>query len=248
MTVKDALRRVHPRLVRPALRQAVVDEELTLHPCVMERTGHELEDARRRAKRELVALYAVAGLALLAGVSLRARVVETEPEAMRQQPAALPELVAIGDMQPEPLVGGDVLTVGDHTFVEVGPEASTLLAAPGETRMARLSHYWPPLGGPNCADFRGGQCMSDMASGLPWYVWVGRAAACPVELPFWTTITLPGGEIFVCLDRGSKIITTEAGELWIDLLLERAPVPHGAVVPVTVRRPYWLAADEEATR
>ena len=30
--------------------------------------------------------------------------------------------------------------------------------------VARLSHYWPPLGGPNCARFRNGQCLSLTAS------------------------------------------------------------------------------------
>jgi hypothetical protein len=76
-----------------------------------------------------------------------------------------------------------------------------------------------------------------MASGLPWEEWVGRAAACPAELPFGTTVELPGGETFTCLDRGGKVVTTAAGELWIDLLLESAPVPYGTVMPVTVRLP-----------
>lgn len=127
--------------------------------------------------------------------------------------------------------------MGAHTFVEAAPEASTLMIAGGEMRNAKISHYWPPLGGVNCADFRNGQCVSSMASGLPWWAWVGRAAACPAELPFWTTVTLPGGEIFVCLDRGSKVVTTAAGEIWLDLLLERAPVPYGATMPVTVQLP-----------
>ncbi len=111
-------------------------------------------------------------------------------------------------------------------------------AAPGGVqRMAKISHYWPPLGGVNCAQFVGGRCISRMASGLPWEEWIGRAAACPVELPFGTTVELPGGETFQCLDRGGKVVTTAAGELWIDLLVESAPVPYGTVMPVTVRLP-----------
>jgi hypothetical protein len=111
-------------------------------------------------------------------------------------------------------------------------------AAPvGVQRLAKMSHYWPPLGGVNCAQFVGGKCVSRMASGLPWEEWVGRAAACPAELPFGTEVELPGGETFTCLDRGGKVVTTAAGELWIDLLVERAPVPYGTVMPVTVRLP-----------
>jgi hypothetical protein len=134
------------------------------------------------------------------------------------------------------------LRVGEQIFTEAEPQESSLaLVPPGEMRMAKISHYWPPLGGPNCAVFRNGQCISNMASGLPWHTWVGRAAACPAELPFWTVITLPGGESFVCLDRGGKIVTTDAGEIWIDLLVERAPVPFGTLMPVTVHLPYWNA-------
>ncbi len=111
------------------------------------------------------------------------------------------------------------------------------VAVQGVQRVAKISHYWPPLGGVNCAQFVGGRCISRMASGLPWEEWIGRAAACPVELPFGTEVELPGGETFTCLDRGGKVVTTAAGELWIDLLVERAPVPYGTVMPVTVRLP-----------
>lgn len=121
------------------------------------------------------------------------------------------------------------------------PLAETVELAPvtGEAvqRVAKISHYWPPLGGVNCAQFINGQCISRMASGLPWEEWVGRAAACPPELPFGTAVELPGGETFYCLDRGGKVVTTAAGELWIDLLVERAPVPYGTVMPVTVSLP-----------
>ena len=68
-----------------------------------------------------------------------------------------------------------------------------------------------------------------MASGERWEDWVGRGAACPAEWPFWTEITLPGGEVFYCLDRGNAIVTG-----WVDLLVEVAPVPFGAVVEVQV--------------
>lgn len=143
-------------------------------------------------------------------------------------------LIAI---KPAPALSG----TGALEDAPVAPVAETVDVAPampeGVQRMAKISHYWPPLGGVNCAQFVGGKCISRMASGLPWEEWVGRAAACPPELPFGATVELPGGEIFYCLDRGSKVVTTAAGELWIDLLLESAPVPYGTVMPVTVRLP-----------
>ncbi|MDA0991522.1 MAG: hypothetical protein O3A51_12320 [Verrucomicrobia bacterium] len=77
-----------------------------------------------------------------------------------------------------------------------------------------------------------------MASGEMWERWIGRAAACPSEVPFWTTVVLPGGEEFVCLDRGGKIVTEAGTEyLWIDLLVFDPPVPYGTVVTIQLIYP-----------
>jgi hypothetical protein len=103
----------------------------------------------------------------------------------------------------------------------------------GELVSVRLSHYWPPLGGPNCFRFVAGQCLSPTASGEPWQDWIGTGAACVPEWPFGTTLTLPGGETFTCVDRGGKIKTV-AGVPWVDLLVQRAPVPFGTVVDARV--------------
>lgn len=74
-----------------------------------------------------------------------------------------------------------------------------------------------------------------MASGLDWKEWVGKAAACPPEFPFWTELVLPGGEKFTCLDRGGAIVLGADGLFWIDLLLQsEAPVPFGTVVEIGV--------------
>jgi len=94
---------------------------------------------------------------------------------------------------------------------------------------ARLSHYWPPLGGTNCSRYVGGQCISKMASGEAWQDWVGKAVACPIGYPFWTKIILPGGEEFYCLDRGGGIVGN-----WFDLLVEIPPVAYGSVIDVWV--------------
>lgn len=106
------------------------------------------------------------------------------------------------------------------------------IASEGMTVRARLSHYWPALGGVNCFRFVAGECVSRMASGERWQDWIGRAVACPKEYPFWTRVILPGGEEFICLDRGGKIVDN-----WFDLLVQVAPVPFGTLVDVRVILP-----------
>ena len=169
----------------------------------------------------------VPGLQRMALILLAIAVIVSGLIAIKPAPA----LSGSGALEAAPAV--PVTETATET-VEVAPAPPE---GTGVQRIARMSHYWPPLGGVNCAQFVGGKCVSRMASGLPWEEWIGRAAACPVELPFGTVIELPGGETFYCLDRGGKVVTTAAGELWIDLLVERAPVPYGAVMPVTVRLP-----------
>lgn len=92
----------------------------------------------------------------------------------------------------------------------------------------KVSHYWPPLGGPNCAYFSGGVCLSRMASGKPWHEWVDRALACPKEIPFGTIFYIFDKE-WVCLDRGGKVISL-GKVIWVDLLTPKAPVPYGTIV------------------
>jgi hypothetical protein len=104
----------------------------------------------------------------------------------------------------------------------------------GNVVNVRLSHYWPALGGVNCFRFIAGECVSPTASGAPWQEWIGRGAACPMEWPFGTAFTLPGGEVFECVDRGGAIRYGPDGIPWIDLLTEYAPVPFGTVIPVKV--------------
>ena len=79
-----------------------------------------------------------------------------------------------------------------------------------------------------------GECVARMASGERWQDWVGAAAACPSEFPFWTIITLPDGSEWYCLDRGGKIKTDANGVVWIDLLEEQARYAYGTQVEVTV--------------
>jgi hypothetical protein len=79
-----------------------------------------------------------------------------------------------------------------------------------------------------------------MSSEEAWEDWENCAVACPkgYEFSLWQ---LPGGEIFICLDRGGKVITTGSSTYpgkpahWLDLLLDinnRPPVPYGTELPV----------------
>lgn len=107
----------------------------------------------------------------------------------------------------------------------------------GELVPVHVSHYWPPLGGPNCFRFVAGECLSGTASGERWQAWVGTGAACIPEWPFYTTFTLPGGETFTCVDRGGAIRTGADGLPWVDLLVKVPPVNYGDVVTVRVEKP-----------
>ncbi len=99
---------------------------------------------------------------------------------------------------------------------------------------ARLSHYWPAWGGPNCFRFVNGQCLSPTASGSPWQEWINTGLACPAEYEFGTVFVLPGGEEFTCVDRGGKVQMV-GGIPWLDLLVESPPVPYGTIIIVEVR-------------
>jgi hypothetical protein len=79
----------------------------------------------------------------------------------------------------------------------------------------KISWYWPPDGGINC-DGHLSDCKH-MASGELWEDMVGRAAACPTEIPFGSEISFEG-YTWVCMDRGGAIVRVDDGAYWIDLL------------------------------
>lgn len=100
----------------------------------------------------------------------------------------------------------------------------------------RVSHYWPPLGGTNCSQFRNGRCVSRTASGKRWEDFVGSGAACVKEWPFGTRFKLPDGSEWECVDRGGDIRTIN-GIPWVDLLTPNAIYPYGTVVEALVLFP-----------
>ena len=98
---------------------------------------------------------------------------------------------------------------------------------------AKISHYWPPLGGVNCSRFIAGECVAKMASGLRWQDWINKACACPIEYPFGTRFKLANGSIWECQDRGGAIVTA-GGVPWLDLLQQKASYSFGSIQNVEV--------------
>lgn len=114
-----------------------------------------------------------------------------------------------------------------------------------------MSHYKPNLppkpngDHPNCEvyNFETRYCDSAMRTGEAWEDWERCSLACP-EPYLYSLWTLPGGEIFICLDTGEKVITKNSSVYlgqtahWLDLLLkieDTPPVPYGTEIPVSFK-------------
>jgi len=97
----------------------------------------------------------------------------------------------------------------------------------------RISYYNPALGGTNCGSWVNGTCVSNMAVGLPWKPWVGKAVACPQDWPFYTRVIIPDGTEWVCLDHGGAIKYVN-GTTWIDFLNYYPPYPFGSLVKAKI--------------
>ena len=120
----------------------------------------------------------------------------------------------------------------------IDPLADTIV--PVQEYRARISYYWPPLGGINCDVINGEEECGQVASGRYWhYEGVGRWLACPAEFPFGT-LFLINGFVWECQDRGGAIIKMTDGTLWLDLLYPYMPYQWtwGDTVNVTVISSY----------
>lgn len=147
------------------------------------------------------------------------------------------------------------LACAEGAEVNSGPfdgVSEPLSAAGSETESinVRVSRYWPPLGGPNCAYFADGQCLSSVSGCKPWIndwpgkeevcgkSWEelnGRVAACPPEWEFGTSFQLLGQE-WLCADRGGAIVEVE-GVPWVDLMSDRSLVPYGTIMDAEKYQP-----------
>lgn len=105
--------------------------------------------------------------------------------------------------------------------------AAVALLLSAETDKARISYYWPPKGGTNCARYVDGWCRSKTASGMPWEAGLWWIAACPPEFPFGT-VMLVGWRPVICMDRGGAI-RRHGDWFYLDLLQPNKPVDVGKV-------------------
>lgn len=106
--------------------------------------------------------------------------------------------------------------------------------ADGELHTVKYSRYWPALGGPNCANFKDGKCISKMASGAKWEDYTEYAVACPKEWAFGTVVTLDGKK-WVCMDRGGAIEFDSNNVTWLDFMTQYPTYRYGELVKVRVR-------------
>ena len=105
--------------------------------------------------------------------------------------------------------------------------------------MVRLSHYWPPLLGPNChpANVHAGQCHASLY-GKEWQEWAGVGLACPVEFPLGSEWYIPAlGKAFICVDRGGAILALDDGSVFVDLLQPDVPYVHNGTIVQDMHSP-----------
>ena len=133
------------------------------------------------------------------------------------------------------------------------PEPPT--ATPAPILRARLSHYWPPLGPPSCAEpnWSNGECTATLTDGKQWQhwsYWSGVGTACPKEFERGTVFRINEGSHvgdYICIDRGGAINMLYDSTFYLDLLSPEQPFvsggdiirdkhsPHGSfVVTVTI--------------
>ena len=101
---------------------------------------------------------------------------------------------------------------------------------------ARLSHYWPKWGGPNChsANWDGEACNAVLTDGKQWQhwsYWANVGTACPREFERGTVFRIPEFGDYICIDRGGAINMLPDGTFFLDLLTSTQPyIPDGEVI------------------
>ena len=104
-----------------------------------------------------------------------------------------------------------------------------------EIYRVRLSHYWPPLGPPNCheVNWNNGVCTALLTDGQiweHWSYWSGVGTACPKEFKKGTKFSIKGFGIYTCIDRGGAITELPDGTFFLDLLTPEQPYVNGGEV------------------
>lgn len=140
------------------------------------------------------------------------------------------------------------------TITLPAPAVSTVLpptVAPTPTAEpvleARLSHYWPAFGPPNCHpdNWTGTECTTMLSDGRireHWTYWVDIGIACPVRFDIGTKIAIEGfgTGIWTCVDRGGAISTLPDGTFFLDLLTREQPYvsPDEATIARDIHSPH----------
>lgn len=140
------------------------------------------------------------------------------------------------------------------TITLPAPAVSTVLpptVAPTPTAEpvleARLSHYWPAFGPPNCHpdNWTGTECTTILSDGRireHWTYWVDIGIACPVRFDIGTKIAIEGfgTGIWTCVDRGGAISTLPDGTFFLDLLTREQPYvsPDEATIARDIHSPH----------
>ena len=140
------------------------------------------------------------------------------------------------------------------TITLPAPAVSTVLpptVAPTPTAepvlKARLSHYWPAFGPPNCHpdNWTGTECTTILSDGRireHWTYWVDIGIACPVRFDIGTKIAIEGfgTGIWTCVDRGGAISTLPDGTFFLDLLTREQPYvsPDEATIARDIHSPH----------
>lgn len=138
------------------------------------------------------------------------------PHALAESPVA----------SPKPILGVTHITSSKVTVWANPPPSET------QDIIVKVSHYWPDLGGVNCLTFKNGHCQSHLANGEEWEKGIDNAIACPPELKLGTKINILG-KIWICKDRGSKIVK-DGDAYWIDMLTRQTVVAYGELVKAEI--------------
>ena len=101
---------------------------------------------------------------------------------------------------------------------------------------ARLSHYWPAWGPPNCIgiNWDGKTCASLLTDGKQWQHWSyyaeRKSTACPKEWKVGTVFRIEGFGDYKCVDRGGAINILPDDTFFLDLMTPHMPYIKGGEV------------------
>ena len=139
-------------------------------------------------------------------------------------------------IQRSPLAGVNTeITTPTPQLIATIPQSATAIPEVVPELRARLSHYWPAWGPPNChsTNWHNGICSAALYDGnrfREWQEYVGIGLACPIEFKLGTEFNIPGFGQFICIDRGGAINILPDGTFFLDLLTTEQPYIRGGEI------------------